>query len=92
MTAPTAHHLRLTIRIHADSFHKEADVALPLSSSLGELMAELTDLVDAPAIDSPWRASTASGRTIDLTARLPPRRLRKAPSWCSPRARSGPRP
>lgn len=70
MTAPTAHHLRLTIRIHADSFHKEADVALPLSSSLGELMAELTDLVDAPAIASPWRASTASGRTIDLTAPL----------------------
>lgn len=70
MTAPTAHHLRLTIRIHADSFHKEADVALPLSSSLGELTAELTDLVDAPAIASPWRASTASGRTIDLTAPL----------------------
>lgn len=70
MTAPTAHHLRLTIRIHADSFHKEADVALPLSSSLGELMAELTDLVDAPAIDSPWRASTASGRAVDLTAPL----------------------
>lgn len=70
MTAPTAHHLRLTIRIHADRFHKEADVALPLSSSLGELMAELTDLVDAPAIASPWRASTASGRAIDLTAPL----------------------
>ena len=70
MTAPTAHHLRLTIRIHAESFHKEADVALPLSSSLGELMAELTDLVDAPAIASPWRAGTASGRAIDLTAPL----------------------
>nr|WP_234459516.1 EsaB/YukD family protein [Corynebacterium macginleyi] len=70
MTAPTAHHLRLTIRIHADCFHKETDVALPLSSSLGELMAELTDLVDAPEIASPWRASTASGRAIDLTAPL----------------------
>ena len=65
MTTATAHHLRLTIRIHAGTFHKEADVALPLSSSVGELLAEITDLVDAPTISEPWRASTVSGRAID---------------------------
>ncbi|WP_408935138.1 hypothetical protein ACKFRL_09070 [Corynebacterium marquesiae] len=65
MTTATAHHLRLTVRIHAGTFHKEADVALPLSSSVGELLAEITDLVDAPTISEPWRASTASGRAID---------------------------
>ena len=70
MTIATAHHLRLTIRIHAGTFHKEADVALPLSSSVGELLAEITDLVDAPTISEPWRASTVSGRAIDLTAPL----------------------
>ena len=70
MTTDTAHHLRLTVRIHAGAFHKEADVALPLSSSVGELLAEITDLVDAPTISEPWRASTASGRAIDLTAPL----------------------
>ena len=70
MTTATAHHLRLTIRIHAGTFHKEADVALPLSSSVGELLAEITDLVDAPTISEPWRASTVSGRAIDLTAPL----------------------
>ena len=70
MTTATAHHLRLTVRIHAGTFHKEADVALPLSSSVGELLAEITDLVDAPTISEPWRASTASGRAIDLTAPL----------------------
>lgn len=70
MTTATAHHLRLTVRIHAGAFHKEADVALPLSSSVGELLAEITDLVDAPTISEPWRASTASGRAIDLTAPL----------------------
>ena len=55
MTTATAHHLRLTVRIHAGAFHKEADVALPLSSSVGELLAEITDLVDAPTIPQPRR-------------------------------------
>ncbi|MFH0411130.1 type VII secretion integral membrane protein EccD [Corynebacterium sp. L4756] len=62
--------VRLTVRLHAGDFKKEADLALPVSSSLGELMAELVDFIGAPESTVPWRATTPAGRPVDQLAPL----------------------
>lgn len=62
--------VRVTVRCHVGEFRKEADLALPVSSSLNELMSEVTDFVGAPSVTRPWRASTAAGRPVDQSAPL----------------------
>ncbi|KAA8721948.1 type VII secretion integral membrane protein EccD [Corynebacterium phocae] len=57
--------VRLTIRASAGHFRREMDFSIPTNVSLDEVMGELTDLMDAPTISKPWRASTAAGRTIN---------------------------
>ncbi|MDO5031275.1 type VII secretion integral membrane protein EccD [Corynebacterium sp.] len=70
MSATLAHSVRVTVRIRAHDIRKEADVSLPLSSSLGEVLEELFLLVDVPSSPIPWRATTAAGKTIPLTVPL----------------------
>ena len=64
MTRALAHSVRVTVRIHAGQTRKEADISLPLSSSLGEVLGELLVLVDVPPAPILWRATTAAGKTI----------------------------
>lgn len=66
----TSHMLRLRIRLHAGSYHREADIALPAHSSLAEFLDELLALCAAPLLTRPWQALTAGGRTIDATVPL----------------------
>ena len=70
MTRALAHSIHVTIRIHAGQTSKEADVSLPLSSSLGEVLGELLVLVDVPPAPILWRATTAAGKTISMTTPL----------------------
>lgn len=70
MTRALAHSVRITVRIHAGQTRKEADISLPLSSSLGEVLGELLVLVDVPPAPILWRATTAAGKTISMTTPL----------------------
>lgn len=70
MTRALAHSIHVTVRIHAGQTSKEADVSLPLSSSLGEVLGELLVLVDVPPAPILWRATTAAGKTISMTTPL----------------------
>ena len=70
MTRALAHSVRVTVRIHAGQTRKEADISLPLSSSLGEVLGELLVLVDVPPAPILWRATTAAGKTISMTTPL----------------------
>lgn len=70
MTRALAHSIRVTVRIHAGQTRKEADVSLPLSSSVGEVLGELLVLVDVPPAPILWRATTAAGKTISMTTPL----------------------
>src|SRR5699024_7535458 len=62
--------VRVTVRCHVGEFRKEADLALPASSSFNEMITEVTDLVGAPSVSRPWRISTAGGRLVDPSAPL----------------------
>lgn len=62
--------VRVTVRCHVGEFRKEADLALPVSSSFNELLAEVTDFIGAPSVTKPWRATTAGGRPVDQSAPL----------------------
>ena len=70
MTRALAHSIHVTVRIHAGHTRKEADISLPLSSSLGEVLGELLVLVDVPPAPILWRATTAAGKTISMTTPL----------------------
>lgn len=70
MTRALAHSIHVTVRIHAGQTRKEADVSLPLSSSVGEVLGELLVLVDVPPAPILWRATTAAGKTISMTTPL----------------------
>ena len=65
-----AHSVRVTARFHAGKFCKEADVSMPVSSSLDELLGELKTLVSAPQISTRWKIATVAGRSIDTTVPL----------------------
>ncbi|WP_296134469.1 type VII secretion integral membrane protein EccD [uncultured Corynebacterium sp.] len=70
MTRALAHSIHVTVRIHAGHIHKEADVSLPLSSSIGEVLGELLVLVDVSPAPILWRATTAAGKSLSMTAPL----------------------
>src|SRR5699024_10702238 len=63
-----SHNVRVTVRCHVGEFRKEADLALPVSSSFNELVAEITDFIGAPSVTRPWIVTTAGGRPIDQSA------------------------
>ena len=69
-TTPLADSLRVTVRARAGRFHKEVDVSLPSESSLDEVLGEVTELLGAPTLTRPWRASTAAGRPLDHSVPL----------------------
>lgn len=68
MDTSIAEKVRLTVRFSHKDFEKEADVSLPRSSSLGEVLGELLALVAAPSHLRSWQATSAGGRNIDMTA------------------------
>lgn len=70
LSMETSHILRLRIRLHAGSFHREADMALPAQSSLSEFLDELLALCSAPVPARPWQAHTAAGQLIDASVPL----------------------
>ena len=59
------HVLRLTTRFRIGAYQREADVALPAGSTLGEVIPEVATLVGAPRISRPWLATTAAGVPLD---------------------------
>lgn len=76
MAATSAQHIvRVTVRISADTTHRDIDVALPTASTLAEVLPELSRLIDVPQIDRPWAASTAAGAPLDLYTPLHKLRL-----------------
>ncbi|MBF9010170.1 type VII secretion integral membrane protein EccD [Corynebacterium phoceense] len=66
----TATSVRVTVRAHAGRFHKQIDVSLPVEASLDEVLGEVTDLLGAPLLSTPWRAVTPAGRALDHTVPL----------------------
>ncbi|WP_342319042.1 type VII secretion integral membrane protein EccD [Corynebacterium mayonis] len=71
MVAATAHHIvHVTIRIDVVTFHRDIDLTLPTSSSLAEILPELSRLVDLPAVRRPWQATTAAGAPLDMNTPL----------------------
>ncbi|KQB84282.1 type VII secretion integral membrane protein EccD [Corynebacterium oculi] len=65
-----SHMLRLRVRLHAGSYRREADMALPAHSSLAEFLDELLALCAAPLPARPWQALTAGGQAIDASVPL----------------------
>lgn len=61
------HALRLCVRIHVGTFHREVDLAVPGSSALAEILEEVLALCGAPRISLPWEARTAAGQPLDQT-------------------------
>lgn len=71
MTAAFAtHSIRLTFRFHVGDYYKEADLALPATSSIGELLGEVMDLLSVPSLTKTWKVTTVGGRAIDMTTPL----------------------
>lgn len=70
MDPAIAENVRLTVRFAHSEFHKEADVSIPYSSSLGEALGELLALVSAPPHLRSWQGSTVGGHRIDMTTPL----------------------
>lgn len=64
------HVLRLTVRVHVGSHQREADLSLPVGSSLADALPEILELCSAPQISRPWRASSAAGVPIDQAVAL----------------------
>ncbi|QGU06468.1 hypothetical protein COCCU_02570 [Corynebacterium occultum] len=64
------HALRLCVRVHVGTFHREMDVAVPNSSSLAEILTEVLELCGAPMISLPWQATTAAGQPLDQSLPL----------------------
>ena len=62
MTTALTHTVRVTVRVHAGNFRKEADLSLPVTGSLGEMIEDIGYLVDSPQLSKPWQACTAGGR------------------------------
>ncbi|WP_291313186.1 type VII secretion integral membrane protein EccD [Corynebacterium sp. UBA2622] len=77
MVATSAHHIvRVTVRVDVVSFHRDVDLTLPTSSSLGEILPELSRLVELPAAHRPWQATTAAGVPLDMHTPLYQLKLR----------------
>ena len=77
MVATSAHHIvRVTVRVDVVSFHRDVDLTLPTSSTLGEVLPELARLVELPAVHRPWQATTAAGTPLDMHTPLYQLRLR----------------
>lgn len=76
MNAAITHTVRVTVRVHAGNFRKEADLSLPVTGSLGEMIEDIGYLVDAPQLSKPWRASTAGGRGLDMAQPLSDTRVK----------------
>ncbi|AKK10408.1 type VII secretion integral membrane protein EccD [Corynebacterium uterequi] len=70
LTRRSAHTLRVCVRVHIGAFRSEADVSLPSSSSLLEALPELLELVDAPTVTRPWRASSPGGAPLPMAEPL----------------------
>lgn len=64
------HCLRLTVRVHVGTFHRDIDLSIPLTSAIAEILPEVLALAEAPHITRPWRASTAAGAGLDMSAPL----------------------
>ncbi|MBC3186006.1 type VII secretion integral membrane protein EccD [Corynebacterium sp. zg-331] len=58
------------MRLHAGSYRREADLAVPAHSSLSEVLDELLALCGAPLLTRPWQALTAGGQVIEPTTAL----------------------
>lgn len=59
------HTVRLTMRFHLGDYRKEADLSIPTTSSINEALPEITDLVGAPILTTPWQVSTSAGRPVE---------------------------
>lgn len=59
------HVVRLCVRVHAGAFHRETDLAVPITSSVAEIAEEIAGVVGAPPATRPWQAMTAAGVVID---------------------------
>ncbi len=66
----TSHALRVTVRVHVGAFHREADLSLPLSTTLADALPEILELCRAPGISRPWRMTTAAGLPLDMATPL----------------------
>lgn len=64
------HALRLCVRVHVGTFHREVDLAVPESSALAEMLPEVLELCGAPLISLPWQATTGAGQPLDQSLPL----------------------
>lgn len=62
--------LRLTFRFRIEAWSREADLAVPMDSSLAEVLDDVCRLCDVPEPDSPWQACTSAGLPIDPSVAL----------------------
>lgn len=65
MTSAMHHVVRVTLRLDIGQHHSTIDVTLPSSSSLAEILPELTEIADAPPSSTPWEFTTVSGSPLD---------------------------
>ncbi|WP_257159311.1 type VII secretion integral membrane protein EccD [Corynebacterium cystitidis] len=70
MASAMHHVVRVTVRLDIGQHHSATDVTLPSSSSLAEILPELTKLIDAPPSERPWEFTTVSGQPLDQHAPL----------------------
>lgn len=59
------HVVRVCLRVHVEHFFREAELAIPASSSIADVAEEVAWLVGAPPATRPWQAVTAAGVPID---------------------------
>lgn len=77
MVATSAHHIvRVTVRVDVVSFHRDVDLTLPTSSTLGEVLPEIARFIELPEIHRPWQATTPAGTVLDMNTPLYRLRLR----------------
>ncbi|MDO4760824.1 MAG: type VII secretion integral membrane protein EccD [Corynebacterium sp.] len=57
--------LRLCVRVEVGSHRKQADMALPASSCVAEMLDEVIQLMHAPTLSGSWEVVTAAGSPLD---------------------------
>lgn len=62
--------IRLTVRVEVGNHKQSADLVIPASSRLAEIIDEIIAITNAPQISSPWQAVTAAGQVVPLGASL----------------------
>lgn len=62
--------IRLTVRVEVGNHKQSADLVIPASSRLAEIIDEIIAITNAPQISSPWQAVTPAGQVIPLGASL----------------------